>query len=70
MRRLTTREKEIANLVRYGMSNKQIANILGISDGTVKIHLHNIYRKMSLGGRIHLAVVVFASERFLLAQGE
>jgi DNA-binding NarL/FixJ family response regulator len=70
MQRLTSKEKELANLVRYGMSNKQIANTLGISEGTVKVHLHNIYRKMNLGGRINLAVVMFACERFSLVQGE
>jgi DNA-binding NarL/FixJ family response regulator len=65
---LTARELEIANLVRHGMSNKQIANILDIVEGTVKIHLHSIYRKLNLGGRIHLAVVMFARERLTLPE--
>jgi DNA-binding CsgD family transcriptional regulator len=39
---LTAREYEIARAVAEGLSNKQIARALGISEGTVKIHLHNV----------------------------
>src|SRR3954447_10015623 len=45
---LTAREYEIAGLVAQGLSNKHIARLLKLSEGTVKIHLHNIYEK--LGG--------------------
>src|SRR3954447_13897082 len=45
---LTAREYEIARLIAQGLSNKHIAHALGISEGTVKIHLHNTYEK--LGG--------------------
>jgi two-component system nitrate/nitrite response regulator NarL len=45
---LTAREYEIAGLVAQGLSNKHIARRLTISEGTVKIHLHNMYEK--LGG--------------------
>ena len=45
---LTAREYEIAGLVAQGLSNKHIARALAISEGTVKIHLHNMYEK--LGG--------------------
>ena len=63
MERLTSREREIAMLIKYGMSNKQIANTLGISEGTVKVHLHTIYKKMNLNGRLHLAVELFVREK-------
>src|SRR3954462_7874195 len=45
---LTAREYEIAGLVAQGLSNKHIARRLIISEGTVKIHLHNTFEK--LGG--------------------
>ena len=45
---LTTREREIALLVAEGLSNKQVAERLAIAEGTVRIHLHNIYRKAGI----------------------
>jgi len=56
--RLTTREADIANLVSHGLNNKQIARELHLSEGTVKMHLHNIYRKLQLRGRTELALSV------------
>ena len=52
---LTTREREIALLVAEGLSNKQVAERLAIAEGTVKIHLHNIYRKCGMQNRTSLA---------------
>jgi two-component system nitrate/nitrite response regulator NarL len=43
---LTERESEVAALVRQGLSNKAVAHRLGIGIGTVKLHLHNVYRKL------------------------
>jgi DNA-binding NarL/FixJ family response regulator len=51
---LTTREVEIAGLVALGMRNREIAERLAISEGTVKIHLHNIYEKLGIDGRSQL----------------
>jgi len=53
---LTTREKEVADLVARSLSNKQIADQLNLSEGTVKIHLHNIYRKLAIDNRAALTV--------------
>src|SRR5262245_8772219 len=53
---LTSREAEIAHLVSRGLRNKEIARELHLSEGTVKMHLHNIYRKLGLCGRTHLAL--------------
>jgi two-component system nitrate/nitrite response regulator NarL len=43
--RLTRREREVLLWVGGGMSNKEIARQLGLSDGTVKQHVHNIFQK-------------------------
>jgi two-component system nitrate/nitrite response regulator NarL len=53
---LTSRETEIAHLVSSGLRNKQIARELDLSEGTVKMHLHHIYRKLRIGGRTQLAL--------------
>ncbi|HKV12623.1 MAG TPA: response regulator transcription factor [Thermoanaerobaculia bacterium] len=52
---LTRRETEIARLVASGSRNKEIAQQLCISEGTVKIHLHNIYEKLKISSRLELA---------------
>ncbi|GJD37204.1 response regulator transcription factor [Methylobacterium aerolatum] len=55
VRSLTVREWEIARLVARGMTNKEIARDSKISEGTVKIHLYNIYQKIGVSNRIELA---------------
>jgi two-component system, NarL family, nitrate/nitrite response regulator NarL len=54
---LTAREYEIAGLVAQGLSNKHIARVLDISEGTVKIHLHNTFEKLGGANRTSLAVL-------------
>src|SRR3954467_6858848 len=54
---LTAREYEIAGLVAQGLSNKHIARALDISEGTVKIHLHNTFEKLGGANRTSLAVL-------------
>lgn len=49
--RLTPREDEILHLIGSGLSNKEIARRLDISDKTVKTHLHRIYVKLNRSGR-------------------
>jgi DNA-binding NarL/FixJ family response regulator len=43
---LSPREREVALLVNRGLSNKQIASELRLSDGTVKQHVHSIFLKL------------------------
>ncbi len=49
--RLTAREREIALLTLRGLQNKAIAGELQLCEGTVKIHLHNIFRKLGVKSR-------------------
>lgn len=53
-RSLTARELEIVRMIAQGLRNKAIAERLSISEGTVKIHLHNVYEKLGLDGRLEL----------------
>ena len=48
---LTDRQREVLRLVRLGMANKQIAQALKISTGTVRKHLENIYDRLGVQGR-------------------
>ncbi|HIJ21714.1 MAG: two-component system response regulator NarL [Gammaproteobacteria bacterium] len=53
---LTNRETEILRLVMDGKSNKVVARQLDISDGTVKVHMKNILKKLQLKTRVEAAV--------------
>jgi two-component system, NarL family, nitrate/nitrite response regulator NarL len=53
---LTPREIEIVRLVARGLRNKTIAERLSVKEGTVKIHLHNIYEKLHVDGRLELTL--------------
>jgi DNA-binding NarL/FixJ family response regulator len=61
---LSPRETEIVRMVAVGMRNKEIATKLFIGEGTVKTHLHAIYRKLGVHGRVELTV--YARERGLV----
>lgn len=54
---LTPRETEILGLLAEGLSNKLIARELGISDGTVKLHVKAILRKLNVHSRVEAAVI-------------
>lgn len=53
---LSQREAEVAELVSKGLSNKEVANQLFVTEKTVKFHLTNIYKKMSVKSRAQLIV--------------
>jgi len=55
--KLTDKESEIIKFVCEGLSNKEIASKLFISEQTVKAHLHRIYQKLGVKNRSHLAVI-------------
>ncbi|RUU27883.1 response regulator transcription factor [Mesorhizobium sp. M6A.T.Ce.TU.016.01.1.1] len=57
--RLTGREAEVASLVVRGFRNKNIAEQLHVSEGTVKMHLHHVYEKLHLSSRAELAWATF-----------
>jgi len=55
---LTPRERQIAELVGSGVSNKLIARELNITDRTVKAHLSAIFQKLGMQDRLRLALYI------------
>jgi DNA-binding NarL/FixJ family response regulator len=55
---LSPREIDIVKLVAEGHRNRGVAELLSISEGTVKIHLHNVYEKLGIDGRLELLLWV------------
>jgi len=54
--KLTKREVEILRHITRGDSNKVIGNVLGITEATVKVHIKNLLKKLSLRTRVEAAV--------------
>jgi len=61
---LSRRETEIVKMVAAGLRNKEIAHKLSIGEGTVKTHLHTIYEKLGVHGRVELTM--YALERGII----
>lgn len=53
---LTPRETAIVNLVCRGLRNRDIADNLQLTEGTVKVHIHNIFRKLGVTSRSELII--------------
>ena len=62
-RSLTKREKDVFSLVSQGLANKVVASQLGVTEGTVKIHLHNIYQKLKVANRVELILGAIENNR-------
>jgi len=61
---LTPREVDLVRMVAGGLRNREIAEKLFISEGTVKVHLHNIFEKLKVDGR--MALLRYAQEKGLV----
>jgi DNA-binding NarL/FixJ family response regulator len=61
---LTQREIELVRMVAQGLRNREIAGRLHITEGTVKTHLRNVYRKLELENRV--GVRAYAEEKGLI----
>ena len=56
---LTDREMDVLRLIATGLSNKQIAGQLFISEETVKVHIRNLLRKLNVHSRVAATVLFF-----------
>ena len=53
---LTRRQEEIVSLVSQGLKNKEIATAMGITEGTVKVYLYRLFRKLGVNDRLDMAL--------------
>lgn len=58
LKSLSTREKEVAKEIEKGLSNKEIAAALGITERTVKAHLSAVFEKLGVSDRLSLAMLL------------
>ena len=65
---LTKREREVLALVAQGKRNRQIAELLTITEGTVEVHLHNIFQKLDVSTRTQAALVYMFNPGLAQAQ--
>jgi two-component system nitrate/nitrite response regulator NarP len=64
---LAPRERELIRFVRQGLRNREIAEQLGVTEGTVKVYLHSVFEKLGVNSRTELAIRAdeFLAESFL-----
>jgi two-component system nitrate/nitrite response regulator NarP len=57
LEQLSVRERGIVALVQRGLRNKEVAEELGLTEGTVKVHLHKIFEKLGIQSRTELILL-------------
>jgi two-component system nitrate/nitrite response regulator NarP len=61
---LAPRERQLIGFVRKGLRNREIAEQLGVTEGTVKVYLHAVFEKLGVNNRTELAI---RADEFLAA---
>jgi DNA-binding NarL/FixJ family response regulator len=64
---LTPRQRQILELLVKGMSNKEMARLLGLGEGTIKVHVGALFRSLGVGNR---AAAAFVGARMLFANSD
>jgi DNA-binding NarL/FixJ family response regulator len=67
---LSAREKQVVTLVCNGFSNREIAEKLGVTEGTVKGHLHSIYEQLGVRSRIELMIALVRPQQSEVRQAD
>ena len=67
---LTIREREVVTLIVAGLSNKELSQRLRVAEGTIKVHLHNIYEKLGIPNRTALCALTIPHRDWLLGSTE
>jgi two-component system nitrate/nitrite response regulator NarP len=64
---LAPRERQLIRFVRKGLRNREIAEELGVTEGTVKVYLHSVFEKLGVKNRTELAIRAdeFLAESYL-----
>jgi two-component system, NarL family, nitrate/nitrite response regulator NarL len=63
LRALTRRRRQVAQLACRGLSNREIADKLGVIEGTVKVHLHAVYEKLKIHSRTKLVIALIKMQQ-------
>ena len=63
---LSARQQQVVTLVCDGLSNRDIAEKLGVTKGTIKIHLHAFYEQLGVLSRIELMIALADRRRLKL----
>lgn len=66
---LTRRQGQIVSFVAQGFKNKEIANAMGITEGTVKVYLHKLFRKLGMNDRLDMALYGLKNLFVMQAEG-
>lgn len=53
---LSPRERQLISLVRKGLRNREIADQIGVTEGTIKVYMHAIFEKVGVASRTELAI--------------
>ena len=68
---LAPRERELIKLVRNGLRNREIAQQLGVTEGTIKVYLHAVFQKLGVSSRTELAIRAseFLTKSYMTPEG-
>ena len=67
---LSAREKQVVTMVCHGLSNREIAEKLGVAEGTVKGHLHSTYEHLGVRSRIELMIALVRPQQSEVRQAD
>jgi DNA-binding NarL/FixJ family response regulator len=66
---LSARQREIVNLIARGKTNREIADILGVAESTVKNHLRVLFAKLGVTNRAKIAMIALNHDSAIGADG-